>query len=137
MDLERDLDSDTDAERIYKSGTGFVPTLYKIFNFWIAGVLDKIALLLSFVLSAYVFFSFMGFPSPYNIWKGGTADRHLAALENLHKKAQKKSLSTNELKKIRKIEAYFNESDGTSKKATQLIWDITKKNKGPTSPHHT
>lgn len=50
MGLETDLNEDSDAAKIYSRGTGFLPTIYKVFNFWIAGVIDKLALLLSVVL---------------------------------------------------------------------------------------
>ena len=130
MDLERDLDSNADAEKIYKSGTGYVPPLYKVLNFWIAGVLDKIVLLLSFVLSVYVFFSFMGFPSLYSMWVSTTADRYVATLEHLHKKSLKEPLSERELERIRRIELHFTESNHASKKASKLISDITARHPG-------
>lgn len=126
-DLERDLDSNPDVEKIYKSGTGYIPPLYKFLNFWVAGVLDKIFLLLSFALSAYVFFSFMGFPSVYSIWVSSTADRHLATLENLHKKSLKTPLSARELERIRRIETHFSDSNHAGKKASKLISEITSR----------
>lgn len=65
------------------------------------------------------------------MWKGGVSTRNLAILQRLHDKAQKKQLSTYEMKKIRKIEAFFNNTDNDSKKAAQLIWDLTTKYKSP------
>lgn len=130
MDLERDLDSNADAEKIYKSGTGYIPPLYKVLNFWVAGVLDKIALLLSFVLSAYVFFSFMGFPSLYSMWVSSTADRYVATLESLHKKSLRIPLSERELERIRRIELHFTESNHAGKKASKLISDISARHPG-------
>ena len=129
-ELERDLDSNSDVEKIYKSGTGYIPPLYKVLNFWVAGVLDKIFLLLSFVLSAYVFFSFMGFPSVYSLWVSSTADRYLATLEALHKKSLRTPLSERELARISRIETHFSDSNHASKKASKLISDITSRHPG-------
>ncbi len=124
MDYERDLDIDQDAEKIYKNGTGYIPPLYKALNFWVAGVLDKILLLLSFVLSVSIVFSFIGFPSPYSIWINTTSERYVVALEGLYKKSQKKPLTSKEIEKIKKIRAFFDEENQAGKKATQLISSI-------------
>ncbi len=132
MEYERDLDIDLDAEKIYKNGTGYIPPLYKVLNFWVAGVLDKILLLLSFILSVSIVFSFIGFPSPYNIWIDSTSDRYVVALEMLYKKSLKKPLSNKELAKIKKIRAFFNEGNHASKKASKLIMDITARHAGTT-----
>ena len=82
-------------------------------------------------MGIYLFLIFLGIPSPYTMWKGGVSTRNLAILQRLHDKAQKKQLSTYEMKKIRKIEAFFNNTDNDSKKAAQLIWDLTTKYKSP------
>ena len=87
-------------------------------------------LLLSFVLSVYVFFSFMGFPSLYSMWVSTTADRYVATLEHLHKKSLKEPLSERELERIRRIELHFTESNHASKKASKLISDITARHPG-------
>lgn len=52
MNYEFDLDVDAEADQIYKHSPGYVPFLYRIFNFWLAGLLDKSALFLSFLLTA-------------------------------------------------------------------------------------
>ncbi len=127
MDYERDLDIDQDAEKIYKNGTGYIPPLYKVLNFWVAGVLDKILLLLSFLLSASIVFSFIGFPSPYHIWTNSASERYLVTLESLYKKAQKQPLTDKELERIKKIRAYFDEGNHASIKATKLITHITSR----------
>ena len=127
MDYERDLDSDQDAEKIYKNSTGYIPPLYKVLNFWVAAVLDKILLLLSFILSVSIVFSFIGFPSPYSIWINTASERYVAALEALYKKSQKKPLTDKEIEKIKRIRAFFEEENQASKKATQLISGIKSK----------
>lgn len=124
MDYERDLDIDPDADRIYRNGTGFVPFLYRIFNFWIAGLLDKIALVLSFLLTAYFFFYYMGGPKPFDVWKDGRAKRFVQTLNRLNEKAAKNTLSKSDLRKIHRIEAFFTSSTKLSQKASHLIAEI-------------
>ena len=129
MDFERDLNIDTDAEKIYKNGTGYVPFLYKIFNFWVAGVLDQIALFLSFILTIYFFFYYLGVPKPFEYWKSGRSTRRIRALERLRLKAtQGRPLSRRDLQKIQRIEDFFTSSSKSSQKASHLITEIKSKN---------
>jgi len=124
MDYEPDLNVDRDADKIYRSVTGYVPFLYRTFNFWIAGVLDKIALILSFLLTAYFFFYYMGGPKPFDVWKDGRAKRLILTLDRLNEKAAKNPLSKSELSKLHRIEDFFTSSSKTSQKATHLIAEI-------------
>ena len=129
MDFERDLNIDPAAEKIYKNGTGYVPFLYKIFNFWIAGVLDQIALFLSFILTIYFFFYYLGVPKPFEYWKSGRSTRRIRALERLRlKAAQGRPLSRRDLQKIQRIEDFFTSSSKSSQKASHLITEIKSQN---------
>jgi len=125
MEFERDLNIDPAAEKIYKNGTGYVPFLYKIFNFWVAGVLDQIALFLSFILTIYFFFYYLGVPKPFEYWKSGRSTRRIRALERLKlKAAQGRPLSRRDLQKIQRIEDFFTSSSKSSQKASHLITEI-------------
>jgi TRAP-type uncharacterized transport system substrate-binding protein len=124
MDYERDLNVDPDADRIYRNATGYVPFLYRIFNFWIAGVLDKIALALSFLITAYFFFYYMGGPKPFDVWKDGRAKRLILTLDRLNEKAAKNSLSQSDVRKLHRIEDFFTSSSKLSQKASNLIAEI-------------
>lgn len=124
MEYERDLNIDPAADKIYKNGTGFVPFLYRIFNFWVAGVLDKIALFLSFILTVYFFFYYLGVPKPFEYWKNGRSTRRIRALERLKEKAAEGSLSKADLRKIHRIEEFFTSSSKSSQKASHLITEI-------------
>ena len=127
MDFERDLNVDPDADKIYRSGTGYVPFLYRTFNFWIAGVLDKIALFLSFLITAYFFFYYMGGPKPFDVWKDGRVKRLIQTLDRLNEKAAKNTLSKSDLRKLRRIEDFFTSSSKLSQKAAQLIAEINSR----------
>jgi hypothetical protein len=124
MDYERDLNVDPDADRIYRNGTGYVPFLYRVFNFWIAGVLDKLALVLSFLITAYFFFYYMGGPKPFDLWREGRAKRLIQTLDRLNEKAAKNSLSKSDLRKLQRIEDFFTSSSKLSQKASHLITEI-------------
>jgi TRAP-type uncharacterized transport system substrate-binding protein len=124
MEFERDLNIDPAAEKIYKNGTGYVPFLYRIFNFWVAGVLDQIALFLSFLLTIYFFFYYLGVPKPFEFWKNGRSIRRIRALERLKLKAARGPLSKRDLRKIQKIEEFFTSSSKSSQKASHLITEI-------------
>lgn len=124
MDYERDLDIDPDADRIYRNGTGYIPFLYRVFNFWIAGVLDKIALVSSFLLTAYFFFYYMGGPKPFDVWKDGRAKRLVQTLDRLKEKAANNTLTKSDLRKIHRIEVFFTSSTKLSQKASHLIAEI-------------
>ena len=129
MEFERDLNIDPAAEKIYKNGTGYVPFLYRIFNFWVAGVLDKIALFLSFLLTVYFFFYYLGVPKPFEYWKSGRSTRRIRALERIQAKAADgQALSTRDLRKIRSIEEFFTSSNKASQKASHLITEIKSRN---------
>jgi hypothetical protein len=129
MEFERDLNIDPAAEKIYKNGTGYVPFLYRIFNFWVAGVLDKIALFLSFLLTVYFFFYYLGVPKPFEYWKSGRSTRRIRALERIQAKAEDgQALSTRDLRKIRSIEEFFTSSNKASQKASHLITEIKSRN---------
>ena len=129
MDFERDLNIDPAAEKIYKNGTGYVPFLYRIFNFWVAGVLDQIALFLSFILTIYFFFYYLGVPKPFEYWKSGRSTRRIRALERLRlKAAQGRTLSRRDLQKIQRIEDFFTSSSKSSQKASLLITEIKSQN---------
>ena len=124
MDFERDLNIDPAAEKIYKNGTGYVPFLYRIFNFWVAGVLDKIALFLSFLLTIYFFFYYLGVPKPFEYWKNGRSTRRIRILERIQNKAVKGPLSKRDLRTIQRIEEFFTSSSKSSQKASHLIAEI-------------
>jgi TRAP-type uncharacterized transport system substrate-binding protein len=124
MDYERDLNVDPAADKIYRSGTGYVPFLYRTFNFWIAGVLDELALVLSFLLTAYFFFYYMGGPKPFDVWKDGRAKRLIQTLDRLNEKAAENPLSKSDLRKIHRIEDFFTSSSKLSQKASYLIAEI-------------
>ena len=129
MDFERDLNIDPAADKIYKNGTGYVPFLYRIFNFWVAGVLDKIALFLSFLLTIYFFFYYLGVPKPFEYWKSGRSTRRIRALERLKEKAASGAvLSRRDLRKIHSIEEFFTSSSKSSQKASHLITEIKSHN---------
>ncbi len=129
MEFERDLNIDPAADKIYKNGTGYVPFLYRIFNFWVAGVLDKIALFLSFLLTIYFFFYYLGVPKPFEFWKSGRSTRRIRALEKLKAKAARgTALSSRDLRKIHNIEEFFTSSSKSSQKASHLITEIKSHN---------
>ena len=129
MEFERDLNIDPAADKIYKNGTGYVPFLYRIFNFWVAGVLDQIALFLSFILTVYFFFYYLGVPKPFEYWKSGRSTRRIRTLERLKDKATKGALSARDLRKIHNIEEFFTSSSKSSQKASHLISEIKSQNK--------
>lgn len=128
MEYERDLNIDPAADKIYKNGTGYVPFLYRIFNFWVAGVLDQIALFLSFILTVYFFFYYLGVPKPFEYWKSGRSTRRIRTLERLKDKATKGALSARDLRKIHNIEEFFTSSSKSSQKASHLISEIKSQN---------
>jgi hypothetical protein len=128
MEFERDLNIDPAADKIYKNGTGYVPFLYRIFNFWVAGVLDQIALFLSFILTVYFFFYYLGVPKPFEYWKSGRSTRRIRTLERLKDKATKGALSARDLRKIHNIEEFFTSSSKSSQKASHLISEIKSQN---------
>lgn len=124
MNYEFDLDADVEADQIYKHSPGYVPFLYRIFNFWIAGLLDKSALFLSFLLSAYFFLYYLGFPRAYDYWKLGMMSRYTRRLERLLSIARSRSLNNKELKEFKKMELYLDPKSKASQHAARLLAEI-------------
>jgi len=124
MNYEFDLDADFEADRIYKHSPGYVPFLYRIFNFWFAGLLDKSALFLSFLLSAYFFLYYLGFPRAYDYWKLGIMSRHMHRLESLLEVARSRALTAQETKELLKIERYLDPKAKASRHAARLLAEI-------------
>jgi hypothetical protein len=123
MNYEFDLDVDPQADQIYKQSPGFVPFLYRLLNFWVAGLLDQSALFLSFLLSAYFFLYYLGFPRAFDYWKLGMMARYTRRLERLLGIAQIRALTDDEIREIRKIELYFVPAKASHHAAT-LISEI-------------
>ena len=124
MNYEFDLDADAEADQIYKHSPGYVPFLYRIFNFWVAGLLDKSALFLSFLLSAYFFLYYLGFPRAYDYWKLGIVSRYTRRLETLLNIAHSRGLTDKEIKEFRKIERYLDPTTKAAHHATRLLADL-------------
>ena len=124
MNYEFDLDADVEADQIYKHSPGYVPFLYRILNFWIAGLLDKSALFLSFLLSAYFFLYYLGFPRAYDYWKLGMMSRYTRRLESLLKLARSRVLTDRELQEFLKIERYLDPKAKASQNAARLLAEI-------------
>lgn len=124
MNYELDLDVDTEADQIYKHSPGYVPFLYRIFNFWIAGLLDKSALVLSFLLSAYFFLYYLGFPRAYDYWKLGMMSRYTRRLERLLEVARSRALTDKEAQEFLKIEQYLDPKTKASQNAARLLAEI-------------
>lgn len=124
MNYEFDLDAAIDADQIYKQSPGYVPFLYRVFNFWLAGMLDKSALFLSFLLSAYFFLYYLGFPRAYDYWKLGVLSRYTRRLEYLLSIARTRPLSAQESKEFQKIERYLDPRAKATQRATSLLAEI-------------
>jgi len=124
MNYEFDLDVDAQADQIYKHSPGYVPFLYRIFNFWLAGLLDKSALFLSFLLSAYFFLYYLGFPRAYDYWKLGMMARYTLRLESLLGIARSRPLTAREIQEFRKIERYLDPRAKATHQATSLLAEI-------------
>jgi hypothetical protein len=124
MNYEFDLDVDAQADEIYKHSPGHVPFLYRIFNFWLAGLLDKSALFLSFLLSAYFFLYYLGFPRAYDYWKLGMMARYTRRLESLLGIARSRPLTAREIQEFRKIERYLDPRAKATHQATSLLAEI-------------
>ena len=124
MNYEFDLDADVEADQIYKHSPGYVPFLYRILNFWIAGLLDKSALFLSFLLSAYFFLYYLGFPRAYDYWKLGMMSRYTRRLESLLELARSRVLTARELQEFQKIERYLDPKAKASQNAARLLAEI-------------
>lgn len=124
MNYELDLDVDVDADQIYRHSPGYVPFLYRVFNFWIAGFLDKSALLLSFLLSAYFFLYYLGFPRAYDYWKIGVMARYTRRLESLLDIAGSRPLTAQEIQEFRKIERYLDSRNKATHRAESLLAEI-------------
>ncbi len=124
MNYEFDLDADLEADQIYKHGPGYVPFLYRIFNFWIAGLLDKSALFLSFLLSAYFFLYYLGFPRAYDYWRLGMMSRYTRRLERLLEVARSRALTDKEAQEFLKIERYLDPKAKASQNAARLLAEI-------------
>jgi len=121
MNYEFDLDVDPQADQIYKQSPGFVPFLYRLLNFWVAGLLDQSALFLSFLLSAYFFLYYLGFPRAFDYWKLGMMARYTRRLERLLGIAQIRALTDDEIREIRKIELYFVPAKASHHAATLIL----------------
>ena len=124
MNYEFDLDVDAQADEIYKHSPGHVPFLYRIFNFWLAGLLDKSALFLSFLLSAYFFLYYLGFPRAYDYWKLGMMARNTRRLEYLLDITRSRLLTAREIQAFRKIERYLDPRTKATHRATSLLAEI-------------
>jgi hypothetical protein len=124
MNYELDLDVDLDADQIYRHSPGYVPFLYRMFNFWIAGLLDKSALFLSFLLSAYFFLYYLGFPRAYDYWKLGVIARYTRRLESLLDIARSRPLSAQEIQEFTKIERYLDPRTKATHHAASLLAEI-------------
>ncbi len=121
MNYEFDLDADVEADQIYKHSPGYVPFLYRHLNFWIAGLLDKSALFLSFLLSAYFFLYYLGFPRAYDYWKLGMMSRYTRRLERLLEVARSRALTDKEAQEFLKIERYLDPKAKASQNAARLL----------------
>jgi len=124
MNYELDLDVDAEADQIYKHSPGYVPFLYRIFNFWLGGLLDKSALFLSFLLSAYFFLYYLGFPRAFDYWKLGMLSRYTRRLERLAEIARARKLTDREIKEFKKIEIYLDPKTKAAHNATSLLAEI-------------
>ena len=93
-------------------------------NFWVAGLLDKSALFLSFLLSTYFFLYYLGFPRAYDYWKLGMMSRVTRRLERLLGIARTRSLTDKEIKEVQKIEHYLDPKAKASQNATRLLAEI-------------
>jgi len=124
MSYEFDLDADFEADQIYKHSPGYVPFLYRIFNFWVAGLLDKSALFLSFLLSFYFFLYYLGFPRAYDYWKLGMMSRYTRRLESLLEAARFRALTAKEAQEFLKIERYLDPKAKASQNAARLLAEI-------------
>ena len=124
MNYEFDLDVDIEADQIHKHSPGYVPFLYRVLNFWVAGLLDKSALFLSFLLSTYFFLYYLGFPRAYDYWKLGMMSRVTRRLERLLGIARTRSLTDKEIKEVQKIEHYLDPKAKASQNATRLLAEI-------------
>jgi hypothetical protein len=124
MNYEFDLDVDVDADQIYRYSPGHVPFLYRTFNFWLAGLLDKSALFLSFLLSAYFFLYYLGFPRAYDYWKLGVMTRYTRRLESLLDLARSRPLTAREMNEFRKIERYLDSRTKATHHAASLLSEI-------------
>ncbi len=124
MNFEFDVDGDAEADQIYRHSPGYVPFLYRILNFWIAGLLDKSALFLSFLLSAYFFLYYLGFPRAYDYWKLGIMARFTRRLEGLVEIARARPLTEKEVKEFIKIERYLDPKNKASQNAARLLAEI-------------
>jgi len=124
MNYEFDLDVDIEADQIYKHSPGYVPFLYRVLNFWVAGLLDKSALFLSFLLSTYFFLYYLGFPRAYDYWKLGMISRVTRRLESLLEVARARALTDKEVQEFLKIERYLDPKAKASQNATRLLAEI-------------
>lgn len=124
MSYEFDLDADFEADQIYKHSPGYVPFLYRIFNFWVAGLLDKSALFLSFLLSFYFFLYYLGFPRAYDYWKLGMMSRYTRRLESLLEVTRSRALTAKEAQEFLKIERYLDPKAKASQHAARLLAEI-------------
>lgn len=124
MNYEFDLDADIEADQIYKHSPGYVPLLYRILNFWVAGLLDKSALFLSFLLSVYFFLYYLGFPRAYDYWKLGIMSRYTRRLESLLEVARLRALTAKEAQEFLKIERYLDPKAKASQHAARLLAEI-------------
>jgi TRAP-type uncharacterized transport system substrate-binding protein len=135
LDYELDVHADAQADQIYKQSPGFVPLLYRIFNFWLAGLLDKSALFLSFLLSTYFFLYYLGFPRAYDYWKIGMMARYTRRLRILLELAHSRSLSGEEIKEFYKMERYLDPKAKAASHAARLLADIKSLMQRPSDEH--
>ena len=129
MGFERDLAIDPTAEDIYRHGVGYAPLLYRVFNFSVAGIIDRMTFALSMSGLLYILlFVYLGVPKPVDMWRNGTAARRMRALEKLKEKSISRPLTERELKQFQTLEAYFTASIKSSEKVSRLINEV-KSNK--------
>ena len=102
---------DPTADEIYRNGIGYAPLLYRIFNFSVAGTIDRMTFALSMSGLIYILlFVYLGVPKPVDMWRNGTVARRMRALEKLKERSNRRPLTTRELKQFQTLEEFFTAS---------------------------
>jgi hypothetical protein len=81
-------------------------------------------LFLSFLLSAYFFLYYLGFPRAYDYWKLGMMARCTRRLEALLGIARSRPLTAREINEFRKIERYLDPRTKATHHAASLLAEI-------------
>lgn len=131
MNYELDVEADAQADQIYKQSPGYIPFLYRMFNFWLAGLIDSSALFLSFFFSAYFFLYYLGFPRAYDYWRFGVMSHYTHRLEHLLDIARANKLTEKDANELLKIERYLDPKNKASKNAERLIGEIRAVGRAP------